>query len=44
MGQDLNCNTVIIYFTTDDLIRFSPPILKEWEKGTLCVFACVCVC
>lgn len=39
MGQDLDHNTVIIYFTTDDLIRFSPPILRERRKGD-CVSAC----
>lgn len=40
MGQDLDYNTVIIYFTTDDLIRFSPPILRERRKGD-CVSVCV---
>ena len=46
MGQDLDYNTVIIYFTADDLIRFSPPpILREWRKrGSVCVCVCVCVC
>lgn len=48
MGQDLDYNTVIIYFTTDDLIRVFPAILREWRKGD-CVsarglFACQWMC
>lgn len=42
MGQDLDYNTVIIYFTTDDLIRFFPAILREWRKGD-CVSVCMSV-
>lgn len=41
MGQDLDYNTVIIYFTADDLIRFSPSDPKRAEKERLS--ACVCV-
>lgn len=37
MGQDLDCNTVIVYFTADDLIRFSPSDPKRVEKERLCV-------
>lgn len=29
-GQDLNHNTVIVYFIVDDLIRFSPSILTTF--------------
>lgn len=48
-GQDLDYNTVIVYFTADDLIGVSPPppILREQRKGgsvcvcVVCVFPCV---
>lgn len=43
MGQDLDYNTVIIYFTADDLIRFSPSDPKRVEKERLCVCLRVCV-
>lgn len=41
MGQDLDYNTVIVYFTADDLIRFPPYDPKRAEKERLCV--CVCM-
>lgn len=41
MRQDLDCNTVIVYFTADDVIRFSPSDPKIVEKERLCV--CVSV-
>lgn len=44
MGQDLNYNTVIVYFNADDLIGFSPSDPKSGEREALCVcgvIACV---
>lgn len=44
MGQDLNYNTVIVYFNADDLIGFSPSNPKSGEREAPCVcgvFACV---
>lgn len=32
MGQDLDYNHVIVYFTTDDLIGFSPFIVSKREE------------
>lgn len=39
-GQDLDYNTVIVYFTADDLIGFSPsvPKRKEKEGPSVCVW------
>lgn len=41
MGQDLNYNTVIVYFNADDLIGFSPSDPKSGEREAPGVFACV---
>lgn len=44
MGQDLDYNTVIVYFTADDLIGFSPSVPKRKEKEGRCVCGgCLCV-
>lgn len=44
MGQDLDYNTVIVYFTADDLIGFSPSVPKRKKKEGRCVCGgCLCV-
>lgn len=46
MGQDLDYNTVIVYFTAYDLIRFPPPVPREWRKRDsvcMCVSVNACV-
>lgn len=43
--QDLDYNTVIVYFTADDLIRFFPLRSSEsGERETVCVCVYMCVC